>query len=73
MNKITVEACPETGICSIVRQNGLKMDLMPGEAAEAREAAQSPDALRGTLADINESFVASLTDEELAELAAKLR
>ncbi|NOY75517.1 MAG: hypothetical protein GXP32_06965 [Kiritimatiellaeota bacterium] len=37
MGKLIIEQCPETGICSIVKENGAKVDLTPGEAAEIRD------------------------------------
>lgn len=68
MGKLTVELCPETGICSIVKANGTKIDLMPDEATELQQAG-SPAALRAVLADVDAKFAAQLDDDELRQLA----
>ena len=29
MDKLNIQLCPETGICSIIKENGKKVDLIP--------------------------------------------
>lgn len=72
MNPINVELCPETGICSLFRKNGGKMDLMPDEVEALRQAAGDPGAMRRALAEVDETFAKSLSPEELSSLAQRL-
>ena len=73
MNKLNIQLCPETGICSIVRQNGTKVDLMPDEVISLREALVNPDSARHVIAEADADFAESLAPEELAQLAASLK
>ena len=73
MNKLTVELCSETGICSIVRNDGTKVDLMPNEVQSLRAALKSPDGARQVLAEVDAGFAESLASDELSELAARLK
>jgi hypothetical protein len=45
MSNINIELCPETGICSIIKGNGSKIDLMPDEVSRVRLAAGNPAAI----------------------------
>ena len=72
MNKQNIELCPETGICSIRKADGTKVDLMPDEVAGVRDAAGDVRALKDAVAEADEKFAAALTAEELAELTATL-
>lgn len=72
MNPIQVELCPETGICSLLRKGGAKMDLMPDEVEALRQAAGDAGALRRALAEVDEAFAKSLSSEELASLAQRI-
>ena len=73
MNKLNIELCPETGICSIRKADGTKTDLMPDEVAELRGAGGDAKAVQNVVAEADEKFAAALTAEELAELTATLR
>jgi hypothetical protein len=68
-----VEICPETGICSLIKADGKKIDLMPDEAKAVRVAAGNPDAVRKALADVDESFAQGLDAGEIAQVARSLR
>ena len=73
MDKLNIQLCPETGICSILKKNGTKVDLMPDEVSSLREALVNPDSARQVIADVDESFAKSLAPEELDQLAASLK
>jgi hypothetical protein len=73
MGKLNIELCPETGICSIRKADGTKVDLMPDEVADVRDAAGDTHALKNAVAEADEKFAASLTAEELSELTARLK
>jgi hypothetical protein len=72
MASITVEKCPETGICSIVKEGGLKVDLMPGEDEQIKTAAGDASKARDIIKQIDSSFAESLTTEELNDILSKL-
>lgn len=73
MNALNVELCPETGICSIVRKDGSKVDLMPNEVGNLREVLSNPDAVRKVIAEADEGFAKSLGAEELRQLVTELK
>ncbi len=72
MDKLNIELCPETGICSILKSDGTKVDLMPGEVADIRDAEGDAEALREAISEADETFAASLNVEELAQLTSTL-
>ena len=73
MDKLNIELCPETGICSIMKADGTKVDLMPGEVDDVRDAAGNAAALKEAVSEADENFAASLTAEELAQLTSTLK
>jgi hypothetical protein len=73
MDKLNIELCPETGICSIIKKDGTKVDLMPDEVTTLREALGNPDSARKVIAEADASFAQSLAPEELAQLANGLK
>ena len=73
MAKLDVQVCPETGICSLIRPDGSKIDLMPDEAARLRAVAGKPEAMRSLLADVDAGFAGKLDARELGEIAAGLK
>jgi len=73
MDKLNIQLCPETGICSIIRKNGTKVDLMPDEVKNLREASNNPIAARQVIADADADFAKSLESDEINQLAAQLK
>jgi hypothetical protein len=73
MDKLNVELCPETGICSIIKKDGTKVDLMPGEVKSLRAAGANAETAREIIADSDAEFAKALAPEELAQLAARLQ
>jgi hypothetical protein len=71
MGKLNIELCPETGICSIVRGDGSKIDLMPDEVAGIRNT-PSPEAVKKALEEVDPAFAQSLDAKELAQLTKEL-
>jgi len=71
-NSLRVELCPETGICSIVRAEGAKLDLLPDEVATIREAGGDPASVRDVIADSDAAFAAALGPDELAQIGQRL-
>jgi hypothetical protein len=73
MSKLNIELCPETGICSIIKSDGQKVDLMPDELGEVRNAAGRTDAIQQAISEVDDGFAATLTAEELQQLASTFR
>ena len=73
MKKLNVELCPETGICSIVRNDGSKVDLMPNEVTDLRDALGNSESIRKVIAEADSGFAQALGADELAELTATLK
>jgi len=72
MGEVTVELCPETGICTIMKADAGKVDLLPDEVAQIREAAGDAEGIRATLAEADKDFAGKLDLSDLGAVAAKL-
>jgi len=66
-----IERCPESGICTIRRGDGAKVDLMPVEV-EAIRGAGDPEQVREAIADSDAAFAAALTTEMLTDIGQRL-
>ena len=73
MGKLNIQLCPETGICSIVRGDGSKIDLMPNEVGDLREASGNVESIKQVLAEIDAGFVKKLDADELNQVSARLK
>lgn len=73
MSELNVHLCPETGVCSIIKAEGKKIDLMPDEVSALREAAGNPDAIKQLLAEIDSGFAGELGPEETAQISDGLK
>ena len=73
MDGLNIQVYPETGICSIIKGNGTKVDLMPDEVNNLREALDNPESARKVIAEADEGFAKLLVPEELKQLAASLK
>ena len=67
-----IEQCPETGICSIVKDDGMKVDLISVEVSLIKETCGDEGKIRDVLASIDNGFTESLSSEEIADIASKL-
>jgi len=72
MSDLNIQLCPETGICSIIKEDGKKVDLMPDEVAQLRDAGDAEE-IKKVLGDIDSSFAEALDAEEGAQIAANLK
>ena len=68
MDKLTIELCPETGICSIIKDNGTKVDLMPDEVEAIRMAGANTEAIRSVIANCDEGFSKALDGQSLKQV-----
>ncbi len=73
MDKLNIQLCPETGICSIIKKNGTKVDLMPDEVQNLRKASSNPDTARQVLAEADADFAKLLEPDEINQLTAHLK
>ncbi len=72
MSELKIENCPETGICSIVKNDGTKIDLMPNEADDVRSASNDVDKIKNIIADVDPSFLEKLDKSELEQITAEV-
>ena len=73
MSKLNIQLCPETGICSIIKADGQKVDLMPNEIGEVRDASGEAETIKRVLDEVDSGFAAALTPEELQQLSATFK
>ena len=70
MKRLIISRCPETVICSIVKENGTKVDLIPTEVAELKRAGGDPEKIRAVVAESDSQFAGALDADEINEIAA---
>ena len=73
MSELNIQVCPETGICSIIRGDGKKVDLMPDEVSQLKESSGNPEAIRQALAQVDSGFTESLGAQEIDQISAELK
>ena len=73
MSKLNIELCPETGICSIIKADGKKVDLMPGEVAELRDASGDEAGMKQAISEADDAFADGLNADEMAQIANRLK
>lgn len=73
MSELNVQLCPETGICSIIKEDGKKIDLMPDEVINLREASGNADVIKKALAAVDSTFAGTLDDNEITQVANSLK
>lgn len=72
MADIVVELCPETGICSIVKNGTEKVDLMPDEVDAIRAAKGDAKAIQAIIANCDDTFAGNLEIGELAQVGRQI-
>lgn len=72
MSEVTIELCPETGICSIVKGSVSKVDLMPHEVAAIRDADGDAEAVRNVVSECDATFASALDDTEISAIVSRL-
>ncbi len=72
MNELNVSVCTETGMCSIIKSGTEKVDLMPAELVEIKDAGADIAKIRDIVAEADPAFAKSLSDEELANVVASV-
>jgi len=73
MGPLHIELCPETGICSLFKNDGTKVDLMPGEVSALRAVLTDSDSVRKIISEADTGFATALTPDELSQLAVELK
>ena len=73
MSDLNIQLCPETGICSLIKPDGKKVDLMPGEVSALREASGDPDAIKKAISEVDPSFADALDAGEVDDLAKSIK
>ena len=72
MSDLKIQLCPETGICSIIKSDGNKIDMIPSEVSQLRDASGNPDAIRQALAQIDAGFAEGLDSAEIDQVSNEL-
>jgi len=72
MSDLNIQLCPETGICSIIKFDGTKVDLMPDEVAGLRDASGDAEAVRQALASVDSGFAETLAHEQIKQISGEL-
>jgi len=72
MSDLNIQLCPETGICSIIKSDGKKIDLIPSEVNQVRDASGNPDAIKQAVAQIDADFAERLDSEEIDQVSNEL-
>ncbi|MBL7076158.1 MAG: hypothetical protein ISS31_01685 [Kiritimatiellae bacterium] len=72
MDNLNIQLCPETGICSIIKEDGTKVDLMPTEVTQLREATDG-ETVKQVLSEVDSGFADGLDAEQAAYVAEKLK
>jgi hypothetical protein len=73
MAKLNIELCPETGICSVFKEDGTKIDMMPGEVEQVRAAAGDAEKIKDILSQVDPSFSGTLESDQLDQLSDELK
>ena len=73
MSELDVQICPETGICSIIKADGKKVDLMPDEVEAVRAAGGDREAIRKVLAEVDSTFADGLDLAEVKQVSERLK
>ncbi len=73
MSDLNIQLCPETGICSIIKGDGGKIDLMPDEVHQLQDASGNPDGIKSALAQIDSCFAEGLDPEEVEQISRELK
>ncbi len=73
MSDLNIQLCPETGICSIIKKDGNKIDLVSEEVSQIRDASGNPDTIRQTLAQIDSGFAERLDSGEIGQISNELK
>ncbi len=73
MAKLNIQLCPETGICSVIKENRTKIDMMPDEVVQLRQASGDTEECKAILTQIDAAFCESLDTEELHQLSDEIK
>ncbi len=73
MSDLNIQLCPETGICSIIKADGAKIDLMPDEVGQIRDASGKADAIKHAIAQIDSSFAEKLDSGDFDQISKSLK
>lgn len=73
MSKLDIHLCPETGICSVIKEDGTKIDMMPGEVDDIRNANGDAEKIKEVLSQVDPKFTDKLESTELGQISEGLK
>ena len=65
-----IEQCPETGICSMIKDDGSKVDLISEEVNQIKAASGDKGKIKDVLATIDSGFAESLSADEISRIVS---
>lgn len=68
-----IELCSETGICSVIKDDGKKADLIRDEVIQIKDASGDQEKIKNVFAQIDNSFADSLSSEEITRIASEVK
>ncbi len=72
MSDLNIQMCPETGLCSILKEDGSRIDLMPDEVGQVRDAAGNADVIREALGEVDSGFAQGLDAQEIEQISKEV-
>jgi hypothetical protein len=73
MSKLDIHLCPETGICSVIKTDGTKIDMMPGEVDDIRNANGDAEKIKEVLSQVDPKFTDKLESTEIGQISEDLK
>ncbi len=73
MGKLNIEMCTETGITSIFKEDGKKIDIVSDEVNQLRAASGDAQKIKAILAKIDTSFSNELDKEAIDQLSSEIK
>lgn len=67
-----VELCSETGICSILKEDGKKVDLIQQEVDQIVGASGDEGKIKQVIAGIDSSFAENLSSNEITQMVSEM-
>ena len=73
MGKLNIQLCPETGICSVIKADGSKIDMIPSEVDQLRQAEGDSAQLSEILSQVDSGFSSGLDAEDIEQISNDIK
>lgn len=68
MSEMNIHKCPETGMCTILKADGKKVDLTPAEVSAVQLSFGDHDAIVKVLSNIDPSFADAVSADDVTSV-----